>query len=101
MKDYCQNRLLIIGPVGDLKMFDRDADWMDNLEATDLALLEQSPTRQSWQFVTEVPALKTIRIVSRRWPQLTCFLHYDCEQSRLVGLVQAKRGRLHQYRYKY
>jgi hypothetical protein len=101
MKDYCQNRLLIVGPARGLKQFDRDADRTEIPGATDLALLEHTPTRRSWQFVTEAPALKSLRDLSRRWPKLTFFLHYDCEERRLIGLVQAKHGRLRQHRYTY
>ena len=101
LNDYCQHRLLIVGGVRSLKAFARHANWPELPEATDLALLEQSPTRRSWQFVTQAPALKSLRALSRRWPGLTFFLHYDCEDGRLVGLAQAKHGRLRQHRYQY
>jgi hypothetical protein len=101
MKDYCQNRLLVVGPVCELKQFDRDTGGTEMPGATDIALLEHSPTRRVWQFVTEAPALKSLRVISRRWPQLKFFLHYDCEQSRRIGLVQARNGRLRQHRYTY
>lgn len=101
MKDYCQHRLLVVGPASDLKAFDRDADWTETPGATDLALQEHSPTRRVWQFVTEAPALKFLRVISRRWPRLVFFLNYDCEDHCLVGLVRAKNGRLRPHRFKY
>jgi hypothetical protein len=101
MNDYCQNRLLVVGPASDLKAFDRDADWTEIPGATDLALLEHTPTRRSWQFVTEAPALESLRVISRQWPRLTFFLSFDCEDCRIIGLVRAKNGRLSQHRFKY
>ncbi|MCU0772439.1 MAG: hypothetical protein MUE94_11830 [Verrucomicrobia bacterium] len=101
MSDYCQRRLLVVGPASDLKAFDRDADWTETLGATDIALQEHSPTRRVWQFVTESPALKSLRVISRRWPCLTFFLNYDCEDNCLVGLVRAKNGNLRHHRLKY
>ena len=101
MNDYCQHRLLVVGSASDLKAFDRDADWTEIPGATDIALLEHTPTRLAWQFVTEAPALKSLRVISRRWPSLKLFLNYDCEDCRLVGLVRAKNGRLRHHRFKY
>lgn len=101
MNDYCQHRLLVVGPASDLKAFDRDADWTETLGATDIALQEHSPTRRVWQFVTESPALKSMRVISRRWSRLLFLLNYDCEDCRLVGLVRAKNGRLRHHRFKY
>ena len=97
MNDYCQNRILVVGPASDLKAFDRDADWTEIPGATDIALLEHTPTRLAWQFVTEAPALRLLRVISRQWPRLTFFLHYDCENARIIGLVRAKHGRLRQH----
>ena len=101
MKDYCQNRLLVVGPASDLKTLDRDANWTEIPGATDIALLEHSPTRLAWQFVTESPALKSLCVMSRRWRALVFFLHYDCEDARIIGLVRAKNGRLRHHRFKY
>jgi hypothetical protein len=101
MNDYCTHRLLVVGPASDLKAFDRDADWTEIPGATDLALLEHTPTRRSWQFVTEAPALESLRVISRQWPRLTFFLSFDCEDCRIIGLVRAKNGRLSQHRFKY
>ena len=101
MNDYCTHRLLVVGPASDLKAFDRDADWTEIPGATDLVLQEHSPTRRVWQFVTEAPALKSLRVTSRRWPRLTFFLHYDREDHCLLGLVRAKNGRLSHHRFKY
>jgi hypothetical protein len=84
--------------VRDLKAFDRQGELPP---ATDIALLEHSATRRAWQFAAESPPLKFLRVVSRRWPKLTFFLYHDCEDGRVIGLVQAKRGRLHQQRYRY
>lgn len=98
MSDYCQHRLLIIGPAGRLKALDRSAAMP---EETGFELLERTPTRRVWQFVTEAPALKVLRALSQRWPKLTFFLHYDCEDCRLVGLVHAKNGRLRRHRFNY
>lgn len=64
-------------------------------------LQEHSPSRRVWQFVTEAPALKSLRVISRRWPALVFFLNYDCEDCRLVGLVRVKNGRLSHHRFKY
>jgi len=101
MKHYCQHRLLVVGPVSDLKAFDRDADGTEIPGATDIALLEHTPTRRVWQFVTEAPALRSLRVISRRWSRLLFLLNYDCEDCRLVGLVRAKNGKLVQRRFKY
>ena len=101
VNDYCQNRLLVVGPASDLKAFDRDADWTEIPGATDIALLEHTPTRLAWQFVTEALALKVLRVISRRWPRLTFLLYYDCEDHCLVGLARAKNGRLRHHRFKY
>lgn len=101
MNDYCTHRLLIAGSKPELKQFERKADWTDIPGATDTALLDRSPGRVVWEFVTKSPALPAVRTLSRRWPQLTFFLHYDCEDCRLTGLVRAKNGRLLQHRFKY
>jgi len=101
VNDYCTHRLLIAGPKHELKQFEQKADWADIPEATDTSLLDRSPGRIVWGFVTEVPALKPIRIMSRRWPRLTFFLHYDCEDARIIGLVRVRNGRLRHHRFKY
>jgi hypothetical protein len=101
MNDYCQNRLLVVGPVSDLKAFDWDAERTAIPGATDIALLEHTPTRLIWQFVTEAPALQSLRVISRQWPRLTFFLHYDCEDARIIGLIRAKNGRLTHHRFTY
>jgi len=101
MNDYCQHRLLVVGPASDLKAIDRDADWTETLGATDIVLQEHSRSRRVWQFVTEAPALKSLRVISRRWPRLTFFLNYDCEDARIIGLVRAKNGQVRQHRFKY
>ena len=101
MSDYCPHRLLVVGPASDLKAFDRDADWTEIPGATDLVLQEHSPTRRVWQFVTEAPALKSLRVISRRWPRLKFFLNYDCEDHCLLGQVRAKNGKLRHHRFKY
>lgn len=101
MSDYCQHRLLVVGSVSDLKAFDRDADWTEIQGATDIVLQEHSPSRRVWQFVTEAPALKSIRVISRHWSHLLFILHYDCEDARIIGLVRAKNGRLRHHRFKY
>lgn len=101
MNDYCTHRLLIAGPKHELKQFEQKADWTEIPGATDTALLDRSAGRVVWQFVTEAPALKLLRVISRRWPALVFFLHYDCEDARIIGLVRAKNGRLTQHRFKY
>ena len=101
MNDYCQHRLLVVGPASDLKALDRDADWTEIPGTTDIVLQEHSHTRRVWQFVTEAPALKSLRVISRRWPHLSFFLHFDCEDARIIGLVRAKNGRLRHHRYRH
>jgi hypothetical protein len=101
MNDYCQHRLLVVGPDSDLKAFDRDVDWTEMTRATDIVLQKHSPTRRVWQFVTEAPESKSLRVISRRCPRLTFFLNSDCDDCRLVGLVRAKKGRLRHHRFKY
>ena len=101
VNDYCTHRLLIVGPIADLKALDRVADWKQLADATDIALVDRSPGRRLWQFVTPAPALKSLRDLSRHWPALTFFLHYDCEDARIIGLVRAKNGQLRQHRFKY
>lgn len=97
--DCCQHRLLVVGPAGDLEAFDRDADWTDIPGATDITLQERSPTGRVWQFVSEAPALKSRRVISRRWPRLLVRLPCDCEDCHLVGLVRAKNGGLSHHRF--
>jgi len=101
INDYCTHRLLIAGPNKELKRFERKANWSDIPGATDCSHLDRSPGRVVWAFVNEAPALESIRILSRRWPMLLFFLHYDCEDCQHIGLVRAKNGRLHQHRFKY
>jgi hypothetical protein len=101
VKDYCTHRLLIAGPPRELKQFEQKADWTDMPGATDTVLLDRSPGRVVWQFVTEAPALKFLRVISRRWTRLTFFLHFDCEDARIIALVRAKNGRLTQHRFHY
>lgn len=101
LKDYCTHRLLIAGPKHGLKQFERKADWTDIPGASDIALLDRSAGRVVWVFVTEAPALSPVRLMSRRWPALVFFLHYDCEDARIIGLVRAKNGQLRQHRFKY
>lgn len=98
LNDYCQHRLLVVGPKPELTKFERNADITG---VTDFALEQCESTRIVWSFVTKSPALQSVRVLSRCWPQLTFFLHYDCEDCRLVGLVWAKNGRLRQHRFKY
>ena len=97
MNDYCTHRLLIVGPTRDLKAMDRVVDWKKLADATDIALVDLSAGRRLWQFVTPVPALQSVRDLSRQWATLTFFLHYDCEDARIVGLVRVKNGRLRQH----
>jgi hypothetical protein len=87
MKDYCQQRLLVVGSVRDVKVFDRSAELPG---ATDIALLEHTPTRLAWQFVMARPVLPLVRRLSRRWSRLTFVLNYDCEDHHLAGLIRAK-----------
>jgi hypothetical protein len=101
MKDRCAHRLLVVGPGPGLEQFDRDLTPMDIPGATDIELLEHSPTRRAWQFVADGPASNALRSMSRRWPSLTFFAHFDCEDQRLIGLIRARNGRLHQRRFKY
>lgn len=101
VNDYYQHRLLIAGPKHELKLFERKADWTDIPGATDFAMQQHEPTRIVWLFVTKSPALSSLRVLSGRWPHLTFFLHYDCEDSRIIGLVRVKNGRLRQHRFKY
>lgn len=101
ISDYCTHRLLITGPKQELKRFERKADSTDIPGATDSSFLDRSPGRVVWEFVTETPALKSLRVMSRHWPMLSFYLHYDCEDCRHIGLVRAKNGRLQQHRFKY
>ncbi len=101
MNDYCQHRMLIVGAKRELKKFDHGADGTDIPEATDFAVQQHEPTRIVWQFVTKSPPLSAVRLISRRWPQLTFIVHYDCEDARIIGLVRAKNGRLRLHRFKY
>jgi len=101
MKDYCTHRLLIAGPKQELKKFERKADFADIPGATDTSYRDRSPGRIVWVFVTEAPPLSPVREMSRRWPRLTFFLHFDCEDARIIALVRAKNGRLRHHRFKY
>lgn len=101
VKDYCTHRLLIAGTERELKQFERKADWSSIPGATDWSYPDRSPGRVVWSFVTEAPALSSVRSLSRRWSQLTFILHYDCEDCRTAALVRAKNGRLTQCRFRY
>ena len=101
MNDYCTHRLLVVGPTRDLKALDRAVDWTEIEGVTDLALVDRSAGRRLWQFVAPAPALRSLRVMSRQWPRLTLFLHYDCEDARIIGLVRAKNGRLSHHRFTY
>lgn len=101
VNDYCQNRLLVVGPERELKKFANGADLTDIPGVTDFALQQHEPTRIVWQFVTKSPALSAVRLISRRWPRLTFFIYYDCEDARIIGLIRAKNGRLRQHRFRY
>lgn len=102
MRDYVTHRLLIVGSTRDLKALDRVVDWKELADAKDIALVDRSAGRRLWQFVTPAPAMQSLRVISREWPRLTFFLHYDCEDARIVALVRAKNGRLRQHcRFKY
>jgi len=101
MRDYVTHRLLIVGSIADLKALDRVADWKELADAKDIALVDRSPGRRLWQFVTPAPAMQPLRVMSRQWPRLTFFLHYDCEDARIVALVRAKNGRPSHHRFTY
>lgn len=102
MNDYCTHRLLIVGPNRDPKALDGVVNWKKLADAKDIALVDRSPGRRLWQFVAPAPALQSLRILSRQWPRLTFFLHFDCEDARIVALVRVKNGRLRQHcRFKY
>ncbi len=92
--DNCQNRLLVVALAGNLKDFDRDADWTAVAGAKHVELLERSAARHAWQFETAAPPLQFLRVLSRQWPSLTFVLDYDCEAKRLKGLARARNGRL-------
>jgi len=98
MKEYCQQRLLVVGSIDNMKAFDQNGEIPG---ATDIELLEHTPTRLAWQFVTEKPALPFLRHLSRRWSRLSFILNYDCEDHHLAGLVRARNGRVRHYRLKY
>lgn len=99
--DYCTHRLLIAGADAELKRFERKTDCADIPGSSDCSLLNRSPGRVVWSFVTEAPAIAALRALSRRWPQLLFILHYDCEDCRTVALIRAKKGRLVQRRIHY
>lgn len=100
MEPYCLNRLLVVGPVKDLKRFYRDEHWMA-AAGRHFELLEHSPKRHAWQFDTDAPPTPFLRSVSRQWPSLTFLLDYDCEDQRRKGLAKAKHGRIRHCRVTY
>ena len=97
----CVNQLIIVGPPRDVKSFDRGARWMSAAGARHAELLEHSPGRHAWQFETDTPPLKFLRVISRQCPSLVFVLDYDREASRLKGLIRARNGRLHHCRMRY
>jgi hypothetical protein len=101
MNDYCQHRLLVVGPASDLKAFDRNADWTEIPGATDLVLQKHSPSRRVRRDFNAGASVTNCRVISRRWPTLVFLLHYECEDCRLLGLVRAKNGKLRHHRFKY
>jgi hypothetical protein len=97
----CVNRLIIVGLAREVTAFDDKAAWMSAAGARHPELLEHSPGRHAWQFETDTPPLKFLRIASRCCPHLVFLLDYDREAQRLKGLVRAKNGRLRHYRVRY
>ena len=95
------NRLTVVGTASDLKQFDRNMEWTADLGARHVELLENSADRHSWQFETDVPPLKFLKTLSRRWRSLTFLLDYDWEDKRIKGLAEAKGGRLRNYSVNY
>jgi hypothetical protein len=97
MNGSCQNRLTFVGPVKELRTFDRDEDWTRSGGVKHVELLEHSPDRHAWQFDAAAPPLAFLRSISRQWP-LTFLLAYDCEDQSLKGLIKARTGHLRQFR---
>ena len=91
------NRLTVVGPVGNLKQFNRKAEWRAESEVRYLELPEHSSDRHAWQFETDEAPLKFLKSLSSRWRFLTFLLDYDCEDGRIKGLAKAKAGRLRNY----
>ncbi len=100
---WCQNRLFIVGPAGELRSFNRHVNWKDSPGMAHVELLEQSPGRHAWQFETDHPTLllQWLKRLSCGWPCLVFLLDYDQEDQKIKGLVKAKGGKLRHYRFSY
>jgi hypothetical protein len=99
VKPCCTSRLLVIGPVKDLRRFYREEPWM--AQVRHIELLEHSPDRHSWQFETDMPPVPLLRAMSREWPGLIFLLDYDCESERVKGLAKARNGRARHFQVNY
>ena len=95
------NRMTVVGPASEVKQFDRNVEWTADLGARHVELLENSADRHSWQFETDEPPLKFLRVLSRRWRAMTFLLDYEWEESRIKGLAKAKAGGLKNYSVTY
>jgi hypothetical protein len=94
MKPYCNNRLTVVGPVTELKAFDKNVSLELELGARHPEVLELSARRLAWQFESDSPPLEPMKRLSARHPLLTFLLDYDQEDQRIKGLAKAKGGRL-------
>ena len=98
---YCNNRLIVVGPQTELKLFDENVSLKTELGACHGDLLECSATRTAWQFETNTPPLEPMKRLSIRHPRLTFLLDYEQQDQRIKGLAKTNKGRLihHQVSY--
>jgi hypothetical protein len=87
-------RLSVLGSKGTASIFAGSQGWIKTSGACHIEWLELAAERHVCQFETELPPVKGLRKVSRRWPQLTLLLDYEDEGNRIKGLAKAKAGQV-------
>ena len=93
MKDYCHNRLTVLGSKREVGRFQNSA-WEKLLQVRYLEPLEFSPRRFVCQFETNLHELQRFQALSRRWPGLVLLLDFELTQSRTKGIAKAQAGKL-------
>ena len=87
-------RLTLVDFKGTTAMFAGNQGWIKTLGACHIDWLELSAERHVCQFETELPPVRGLPKVSRRWARITWLLDYADEGNRIKGLAKAKAGQV-------